>query len=139
MTNLDSISKRPVELRFPASDTRASGARPAAAPEQRQEMTQSGKTLPANPAAEASAAERAEQVREIQEASKTIASFVQKVSRELRFSVDADLGRTVVTVVDQSTDQVIRQIPGDEALAMAKYISEQSLAGVQGVLVTEKA
>lgn len=139
MTNLDSISKRPVELRFPAGDTRAPEARPAVAPNQRQEFTQSGKTLPAKSVAEPRDADRAEQVREIQEASKTIASFVQNVTRELRFSVDADLGRTVVTVVDQNTDQVIRQIPGDEALAMAKYISEQSLPGVQGVLVTEKA
>jgi flagellar protein FlaG len=104
-------------------------------PSQRQELSQGGKTLPT----ESKEVDRAEQVSEIREASKTIESFVQNVTRELRFSVDADLGRTVVTVVDQNTDQVIRQIPGDEALAMAKYISEQSLAGVQGILVTEKA
>jgi flagellar protein FlaG len=126
MTSLDNISKRPVELRFPASDTRAPEARPAVTPSQRQELSQGGKTLPT----ESKEVDRAEQVSE---------SFVQNVTRELRFSVDADLGRTVVTVVDQNTDQVIRQIPGDEALAMAKYISEQSLAGVQGILVTEKA
>lgn len=133
MTNLDSI-KRPVELRFPASDNRLPASRPAADSEQRQTVTDSGNKLP-----EAAKASTAEQLSEIRDATKTIASFVQNVSRELRFSVDADLGKTVVTVVDQNTDQIIRQIPGEEALALARYLTEQSLAGVQGILVTEKA
>lgn len=138
MTSLDSL-KNPVALRFPARESRAPQERSAATLDQRQAVTQGGKSLPANAAAEPEKVDLEAQVREIREASKTIASFVQNVSRELRFSVDADLGRTVVTVVDQTTDQVIRQIPGEEAIAMAKYISEQSLAGVQGLLVTEKA
>lgn len=43
----------------------------------------------------------------------------QTISRELRFSVDRDAGRTVVAVIDKTTDEVIRQIPSEVALRIA--------------------
>lgn len=56
------------------------------------------------------------------------------VSSSLEFSVDQDSGRTIVRVVDVETKDVIRQIPNEEALAIAK-----SLDKLQGVLIRQKA
>jgi flagellar protein FlaG len=61
--------------------------------------------------------------------------FVQSVKRNLQFSIDSDSGRTVVKVIDADTDKVIRQIPSDEVLVMAKRLEEQ--AGEPGLLFGE--
>lgn len=49
---------------------------------------------------------------------------MQQMQRSLRFSVDDASGRIVVKVIDKDTDEVIRQIPSEEMLAMMKHISE---------------
>lgn len=51
--------------------------------------------------------------------------YVQSLQRELRFSVDRDLGRAVVSVIDQSTQEVIRQIPNETALRLARNLKDQ--------------
>ncbi|MCR8913739.1 flagellar protein FlaG [Marinobacter panjinensis] len=50
--------------------------------------------------------------------------FVQNVQRDLQFEVDNDLGQTIVKVVDQSTQEVIRQIPDEVALRLAKNLQQ---------------
>lgn len=52
-------------------------------------------------------------------------SFVQNLQRDLQFEVDLDLGQTVISVVDRSTNEVIRQIPSEEAVARAQRLREQ--------------
>jgi flagellar protein FlaG len=52
-------------------------------------------------------------------------SFVQNLQRDLQFEVDLDLGQTVISVVDRSTNEVIRQIPSEEAVARAQRLQEQ--------------
>lgn len=54
-----------------------------------------------------------------------INDFVQTIQRNVQFRVDEDSGRTVVTVIDRNTDEIIRQVPADEVLAMATKIKEQ--------------
>ena len=54
--------------------------------------------------------------------------LVQSVQRDLQFSIDDFSGRTVITVLDSKTEEIIRQIPSDEVLALAKNIA--SLKGV---------
>jgi len=49
---------------------------------------------------------------------------MHEMQRSLRFSVDDDSGRVVVKVIDKNTDEVIRQIPSEEMLAVMKNISE---------------
>jgi flagellar protein FlaG len=51
---------------------------------------------------------------------------IQQVQRELQFSVDKDSGRTVITVMDKETQEVIRKIPGEEALHFARKFQEQA-------------
>ncbi|KUM04979.1 flagellar protein FlaG [Chromobacterium subtsugae] len=52
----------------------------------------------------------------------------------LQFSVDKDTGATVVKVVDKANNQVIRQIPSEEALRIAKAIGD-----FKGLLLKDKA
>ena len=50
--------------------------------------------------------------------------FVQTVQRDLHFEVDNGSGKTIVRVVDQQTDKVIRQIPDDVALRLAEKLQQ---------------
>jgi flagellar protein FlaG len=80
-------------------------------------------------AQEPSKAERLEQRSEVQrekldDAVSQLNDFVQNVQRDLQFEVDNDLGQTVVKVVDQSTREVIRQIPDEVALRLAENLQQ---------------
>ncbi len=55
-------------------------------------------------------------------------NLVQSVQRDLQFSIDDFSGRTVITVLDSKTEEIIRQIPSEEVLALAKNI--ESMKGV---------
>ena len=48
----------------------------------------------------------------------------QMVKRQLEFSIDDQSGRTVITVRDSDTQEVIRQIPNEEALNFARKLNE---------------
>ena len=58
----------------------------------------------------------------VDEAVSNLNDYVQVIRRELEFRVDKDTGRTVVTVLDAETREVIRQIPREEVLALAKHL-----------------
>lgn len=67
--------------------------------------------------------------------------------RSLSFTVNDELGRTIVKVIDRETDEVIRQIPSEELVRFAEAINsinEQRSAGAgpaagTGLLIQEKA
>lgn len=50
--------------------------------------------------------------------------FAQVANRQLQFDVDDDSGRTVVRVLDKDSGDVIRQIPSEEVLALARHMKE---------------
>ncbi|MCP4188352.1 MAG: flagellar protein FlaG, partial [Gammaproteobacteria bacterium] len=54
--------------------------------------------------------------------------LVQSVHRDLHFSIDEFSGDTVIQVLDTKTEEVIRQIPSEEVLAMARNI--ETMKGV---------
>jgi flagellar protein FlaG len=54
----------------------------------------------------------------------------QARAQGLEFSVDTDTQRTVVKVIDQSTKEVLRQIPTPEALEIAKALEAKTTKGV---------
>ena len=47
--------------------------------------------------------------------------------RNLRFSVDESSGRTVITVINAATDEVVRQIPSQEILELARNMKQLGL------------
>lgn len=61
---------------------------------------------------------------ELDEAVSQLNDFVQNVQRDLQFEVDNDLGQTIVKVVDQQTQKVIRQIPDEVALRLAENLQQ---------------
>ena len=56
----------------------------------------------------------------------------QVKTQGLQFSIDEDSKRTVVKVIDQETQEVLRQIPTKEALEIAK-----SFASAKGQLISQ--
>lgn len=71
---------------------------------------------------------------ELQEAVDSMNDFVRSLRNTLNFSIDKDTGRTVVKVIDQATDEVIKQIPSEEMLAISKAIDK-----LKGLLIEQKA
>lgn len=71
---------------------------------------------------------------QLQSAVKAANDFVQPFNGNLQFSIDKDTGTTVVKVIDTKTNEVIKQFPSEEMLAIAK-----SLDQLKGVLVRQKA
>ncbi len=71
---------------------------------------------------------------ELAQAVKNLNKAMQEQAQNLEFSIDSDTDRTVVKVIDQSTKEVLRQIPSQEALEIAKAL-DQTL----GLLVSQKA
>lgn len=66
-------------------------------------------------------------------AAKAYQSFIQQHSSNLSFLVDQSLGRFYFKLVDANTHEVIRQVPSDEVLAMARKL--RGLTGSKGVLM----
>lgn len=75
---------------------------------------------------------RAEQVNQtapvdaeaLQQAVKEIAASMNLMQKGLAFNIDEDSGVQVVKVIDEQTGDLIRQIPNEEALDIAKKLSE---------------
>lgn len=70
----------------------------------------------------------------VQNAAKRIESFVKSMDRDLSFSLDETSGHRIIRVTDPTTGELIRQMPSDETLRIAKTIDYLSHA-----LVSQKA
>lgn len=64
----------------------------------------------------------------------TINRALDATSRGIEFSIDPDTHQTVIRIRDLQTKEVIRQIPSEEALAIARTIE-----GFQGVILRDRA
>lgn len=67
---------------------------------------------------------------QVEQAVSKLNKSAQAQSQGLEFSIDSDTKRTVVKVVDQSTKEVLRQIPSPEALAIAKSLDASENKGL---------
>lgn len=66
--------------------------------------------------------------------------FLKQEHYSLEFSLDQTLGRVVIRITDAETDQLIRQIPPEEVLAMVRHLAQGAVAGaLRGLLVSESA
>jgi flagellar protein FlaG len=81
--------------------------------------------------AEASRRERvaAESRQVVEKAIAHLNDYVQSVQRDLEFSLDDGSGETVVRVIDRTTQKVVRQIPSDVALKLARNLKLQQQQG----------
>lgn len=71
---------------------------------------------------------------QVEQAVAAVKKAVEPVAQNLQFSIDKETGKTIVSVVDSVTHEVIRQIPGEEILAIAKAIDR-----MQGLLFRQTA
>jgi flagellar protein FlaG len=86
-----------------------------------------GKTLPSEvrtAAAEQAVKPSAKAAQQVDKAVEQLNDYVQTLQRDLRFSVDEELGRAIVHVVDSKTQEVIRQIPNETALRLARNLNQ---------------
>ncbi len=51
--------------------------------------------------------------------------YVQTTARTLNFQVDDDSGKTVIKVYDRESEQLIRQIPNELVLELARRLNEE--------------
>ena len=61
---------------------------------------------------------------EVETAVTKLNDFVQTVQRNLQFNLDDASGKTIITVVDKQTSEVVRQIPDDVAVKLAQDLQQ---------------
>ena len=97
----------------------------------------SGKELPEQKVTQHSKTERqaVENNRAAQQkaesAVRVLNEYAQSFQRDIEFSVDQELGRPIVHVVDRHTQEVVRQIPNDVALRLARNLQHQQEVQLQ--------
>jgi flagellar protein FlaG len=77
-------------------------------------------------AAQREAAPPPTQAHKIESVTRQIDSFLRSQNHQLQFRVDQGSGQLIVTVTDGETGEVIRQVPGEEALKMAQRIEDMT-------------
>ena len=77
---------------------------------------------------------------QLDEAVKKVSDFLSAQNRDLLFNVDEQTQRTVVTVKDSSSGEVIRQIPSEEVLKLADRIQElqQDVGNSIGIFINSE-
>ncbi len=75
----------------------------------------------------------AEEKEALQEATHRANQTVAGLRSDLQFSIDDATGTSVVKLIDVKTKEVIRQIPAQEMLVIAKRLDE-----LQGLLIKER-
>lgn len=79
----------------------------------------------ADPAPQGPEAQPADQSsKALDTAIKEFKQYLQQSNSDLMFQVDESSGRTYFKVVDANTKEVIRQVPSEEILAMARKLRE---------------
>lgn len=63
-----------------------------------------------------------------------LSQTIGTAGQQLQFSIDHDTRQTVLRVTDAESGALLRQIPGDEALSMARILDR-----MQGILISHKA
>ena len=105
----------------------AVGASSQGTNETRQQTQVGGNNLPSR-AEESNQVDEQERVQatsgSLEDNVEVVSDFVQNIQRDLEFSVDRDLDRTVVRVVDSDSGELIRQIPEDIFLELARKLKQ---------------
>ena len=132
-----SISTR---VNTPVGPNTASATSSATEIDERQVIAeQSGQVVPSVSQSEESGESRVESTEfELEEAVSNISDYVQNLERSLSFTVDEVSGKTVITVSDPENDEVLRQIPSEELLQVARHYAELEASEGKGVLIEEQ-
>jgi flagellar protein FlaG len=72
--------------------------------------------------------------KQLKTAINSVQEYIKPYNSSLEFSINDDINQVVVKVVDSSTKEVIRQIPSEEMIAIAK-----ALDSIKGLFVKQQA
>ena len=108
-----------------------SGTQPTPAPSQGGASAQASRTPVIVPDSAPQQQPKPEQVQKVVESLKQLVE--NKAPNSLQFSVDDSTGKTIVRITDAETGEMIRQIPSEELLAIAR-----SLDKAQGMLLKQE-
>ena len=76
--------------------------------------------------------------KDIQKAIDELQQYVDGLGRNLNFSVDESIDRTIISVRDSQTQELVRQIPGEEVIAMSRQIADTLAEWKQGFFFDTK-
>jgi len=112
------------------------GSAPASS--RRQDLPSPGSVMPP---VEAKAPPKVEEFepKDLAKAIEDLQSFVDNLGRDLNFTMDDQLNRSIITVRDANTSQVVRQIPGEELVAIARQINDSIAEIRKGLLMKGSA
>lgn len=102
----DAATDREVKVQLPALPSKPASIKPS---------TEPARQAPAAPPVE---------VRKIESVTRQIDSFLRSINKSLQFRVDQATGEMIVTIRDDETGEVIRQVPGEDALRIAQRIED---------------
>lgn len=110
--------------RLDASQVEAGGeiARSPRSPSFPQPTTAAEATQLETPAVQSASVPAEPTGEQVRRAAEQLEAFMRSMNRYLEFRVDADSGRTVVTVKDKNTGDTIRQIPSEEIMRLAQNL-----------------
>jgi flagellar protein FlaG len=97
-----------------------------------------GSRLPANgnqPPPEVAARVAEQTAADLQATVQRMNALMTESRRALRFQVDESSGRTIITVLNPETGEIVRQIPSPEMLALARALD----ASGTGAMLQERA
>ena len=97
-------------------------------------VQQSNTTTPTTQAVQPAVENRPISSDQLNAAVKAANDFVSMVNDSVQFSIDDATGKTIIKVIDKSTEEVLRQIPSEEMLTIAKALDD-----MKGLLVRQKA
>lgn len=70
----------------------------------------------------------------VEAATMSVREFVEPINSNIEFSINDDTGQLVVKIIDRATREVIRQMPSEEMLSIAK-----ALDSLKGLFVKQSA
>lgn len=121
------------------SNVSAAGLSPVVAAERVARQSSATNAVTAQTTAAVTAAPAADKpVRDLEAATAQIERAVRSSGRNLQFRIDDESGRVVVSVRDSDSGELIRQIPSEAALRIARAL-EQGEPVPDSLLVEERA
>ncbi len=114
-----------------AAATRSEIVKPIQSGKQRQAVAANGNFMPRILSTEQTETTKATQ---LDQAVESVAGYVQNIARDINFSVDETTDKYVITVTDQQSGKVIRQIPNEEMLEISKNLEDAQRRNADKVL-----
>ena len=77
----------------------------------------------------------------VMRATQQVNDFIRQTGRNLEFTVDESSGKVIITVRESESGKIIRQIPPQELLSIARLISKNFLSHSvpSGILLAEQS